>query len=89
MRTDLSENPASMEDLLNEVSRMRSAITDAVDDGVKSALRAIKQGRDAAEDAYDDARRAVKRKPMQAVGLFFAAGVVIGCAVTWLGSRRD
>jgi hypothetical protein len=31
-------------------------VTEAVDDGVQSALRAVKQGRDAADDAIHDAR---------------------------------
>ena len=56
---------------------------DAVDDGVKSALKAAKQGRDVAEDAIDDAKRAVKRNPLEAVGIVFAAGVLVGCIASW------
>jgi ElaB/YqjD/DUF883 family membrane-anchored ribosome-binding protein len=82
------QKPATVEDLMNEASKIKSAVTDAVDDGIKSALRAIKQGRDTAEDAIDDAKRAVKRNPLQAIGIFFAAGVVTGCVVTCLGFRR-
>jgi ElaB/YqjD/DUF883 family membrane-anchored ribosome-binding protein len=78
-----------VEDVLSEVSRLRSVVTDAVDDGMRSALRAIKQKRHAAEDAIDDAKRVVKRNPLQALGVFFAAGVVVGCLVAWLGSRRS
>jgi ElaB/YqjD/DUF883 family membrane-anchored ribosome-binding protein len=85
---DRLQKPATVEDLINEASKIKSAVTEAVDDGVKSALRAIKQGRDVAEDAIDDAKRAVKRNPLQAVGIFFAAGVVAGCVVTRLGFRR-
>lgn len=80
--------PATVDDVLNEISKIKSAVTDAVDDGVKSTLKAIKQGRDAAEDAVDDAKRAVKRNPLQAIGIFFAAGVVAGCLVTCFGFRR-
>jgi ElaB/YqjD/DUF883 family membrane-anchored ribosome-binding protein len=85
---DRLQKPATVEDLMNEASKIKSAVTDAVEDGVKSALRAIKQGRDVAEDAIDDAKRAVKRNPLQAIGIFFAAGVVTGCVVTCLGFRR-
>jgi ElaB/YqjD/DUF883 family membrane-anchored ribosome-binding protein len=85
---DRLEKPATVEDVLKEVSRMRSAVTEAVDDGVKSALRAIRQGRDAAEDAIDEAKRAVKRNPLQALGIVFAAGIAAGCLLTWMGSRR-
>lgn len=86
------EKPATVEDVLREVSRMKTVVTDAVDDGVRSALRTIRENRNAAEDALDDAlydaKRAVKRSPFQAVGLFFAAGVVTGCVMTCLGFRR-
>jgi len=91
MQVDLIDKlpkSATVEDVLTEFSKIRSTITDAVDDGVKSAFKAIKQGRDAAEDAIDDAKRAVKRNPLQAIGMFFAAGVVVGCVVTSLGFRR-
>lgn len=92
MTLDKLEKPATMDDVLHEVSRIKTVITDAVDDGVRSALRAIKHGRHAAEDAIDDAiddaRHAVKQKPLEAVGIFFVAGVVTGCLVTWIASRR-
>ena len=80
--------PATVEDVLHEVSKIRTTVTEAVDDGVKSAVRALKQGRDAAEDVIDDARRTVKRNPLQAVGVVFAAGVLVGCVLTMIGRRR-
>jgi ElaB/YqjD/DUF883 family membrane-anchored ribosome-binding protein len=85
---DKLQKPATVEDVINEVSKIKSAISDAVEDGVKSAMKAIRQGRDAAEDAIDDAKRSVRRNPLQAVGVVFAVGVVIGCVITGLGSRR-
>ena len=85
---DKLQKPATVEDVIDEISKIKAAVTDAVDDGIKSALKAIRQGRDAAEDAIGDAKLAVKRKPLQAVGVFFAAGVVTGCLVTCLGFRR-
>lgn len=88
MPTDVFEKPATVEDVLREVSKIKSTVTDAVDDGVRSAFKAIKQGRHAAEDAIDDARHAVKRNPLQAVGLVFAAGVVTGALVAWIGFRN-
>jgi ElaB/YqjD/DUF883 family membrane-anchored ribosome-binding protein len=88
MSVDFMEKPATVDDVLREVSRMKSVVTEAVDDGVQSALRAIKQGRFAAEDAIHDARRAVKQNPLQAVGVCFAAGVLTGCLVVWTSMRR-
>ena len=74
---DKLEMPATVDDVLREVSKIRTTVTEAVDDGVKSAVRAMKQGRDAAEDVIDDARRTVKRNPLQSVGVVFAVGVLV------------
>jgi len=47
---DKLDMPATVEDVLKEVTRIRETVTEAVDDGVKSAVRALKQGRHAAEE---------------------------------------
>jgi ElaB/YqjD/DUF883 family membrane-anchored ribosome-binding protein len=85
---DKLDMPATVEDVLKEVTRIRETVTEAVDDGVKSAVRALKQGRHAAEDAIDDARHTVKQKPLQSVGLVFVIGVLAGWVISAL-SRRD
>lgn len=88
MPAEIFEKPATVEDVLREVSKMKSVVADAVDDGVRSALRAIKQGRSAAEDAIQDTRHAVKQNPLEAMGIAFAAGVGIGVLAAWIGMRR-
>lgn len=85
---DKLEMPATVEDVVREVSKIRSTVTEAVDDGMKSAVRAIKQGRDAAEDVIDDARHSVRRNPFKAVGVVFAIGVLAGCLLSLMGRRR-
>ena len=85
---DKLDMPATVEDVLKEVTRIRETVTEAVDDGVKSAVRALKQGRHAAEDAIDDARHTVKQKPLQSVCLVFVIGVLAGWVISAL-SRRD
>lgn len=87
MPTDLMEK-VTLDDVFREVSRMKSVVTDAVDDGVRSAVKALKQGRHAAEDAIYDAKHAVKQNPFQAIGVVFAAGVVTGALAAWIGFRR-
>jgi ElaB/YqjD/DUF883 family membrane-anchored ribosome-binding protein len=86
---EILEKSASVDDVLREVSRIKSVVTDAVDDGVRSALRAAKQGRAFAEDTIHDARYAIKRNPLQAAGILLAAGVVIGSLITWICYPRD
>jgi ElaB/YqjD/DUF883 family membrane-anchored ribosome-binding protein len=80
---------ATVDEVLREVSHIKSVVTEAVDDGVRSALRAAKQGRAFAEDKIDDARHAIKRKPLQAAGIFLAAGIVIGSVITLICYPRD
>lgn len=77
-----------VEDALREASRIKAMVTEAVEDGVKAATKAIKQGRNAAEDAIGDARHTVRQNPFQAMGVIFAAGVLTGSLLGWLGSRR-
>lgn len=88
MPPEILENVGSVDDVLREVSKIKSIITDAVEDGVKSAVYALKKGRHAAEDAIDDARHTVKQRPFQAMGVVFAAGFLTGSLLGWLGSRR-
>jgi ElaB/YqjD/DUF883 family membrane-anchored ribosome-binding protein len=89
MPPDLSEVTASVEDALREVARIKSMVTEAVEDGVKTAVKAIKQGRYAAEDMVGEARHTVKQNPLQAMGIVFAAGVLTGAVVAWIGTRRS
>jgi ElaB/YqjD/DUF883 family membrane-anchored ribosome-binding protein len=88
MLANALEKPATIENSLHEVSKIRSKITDAVEDGVRSASQAIKHGRHAAEDAIAGAKHTVKRRPLQAMGTLFAAGVLAGTVFTWIGFRR-
>lgn len=89
MPSNFVELPASVEEALREVSRIKSVVSEAAEDGVKSAVKTLRQGRDAAEDAIDDARRTVRQRPFQAVGVVFAIGMLVGVLVTWIGSRRS
>jgi len=82
------EKAPSVEDVFREVSRIKTVVSEAVEDGVKSALKAIKQGRDTAEDVLDDAKHTVKQKPFEAMGIVFAVGVLTGACLTWVSTRR-
>lgn len=88
MPADILEKPATVEDVAREVSKIRSIVADAVQDGVRSARQAIKHGRYAAEDVIEEAQHAVKQRPLQAMGIPFAAGVLAGSFLAWIGFRR-
>ena len=88
MLADVLEKPATVENPLREVSKIRSRVTDAVEDGVRSASQAIRHGRHAAEDAIEEAKHTVKQRPLKVMGTVFAAGVLVGTLLTWIGFRR-
>ena len=88
MLANVLEKTAMVESPLREVSKIRSRVTDAVGDGVRSASQAIRHGRHAAEDAIEEAKHTVKQRPLQAIGTVFAAGVLAGTFFTWIGFRR-
>ena len=88
MSAETLKVPAAVEDALYEAARIKSIVTDAVEDGVRTALKSIKQGRHAAEDLIGDVRHTTKQKPFQALSIVFAAGVVAGGLLAWIGSRR-
>ncbi len=88
MPTDTLERPAAVEDAVREVSKIRSIVTDAVKDSIRSANQAIRHGRHAAEDVIEEAKHTVKQEPLQSIGIVFAAGVLAGGLLTWIGFRR-
>jgi ElaB/YqjD/DUF883 family membrane-anchored ribosome-binding protein len=88
MPADVLEEPATVEGVPREVSKIRSMVADTVEDGVRSARHAIKHGRYAAEDVIEEAQHRVKQRPLQAMGIVFAAGVLAGGFLAWIGFRR-
>ena len=88
MPANVSERPETVENPLREVSKIRSMVTDAVEDGVRSASQAIRHGGYAAEDAIEEAKHTIKQRPLQAMGTVFAAGILAGTFLTWVGFRR-
>jgi ElaB/YqjD/DUF883 family membrane-anchored ribosome-binding protein len=71
-----------------EVSRLTTTVTQAVEDGFKTAVKAVEQGRQATGDMIDDGKRMMRRKPVESAGVIFAAGILTGAILTWVSSRR-
>jgi ElaB/YqjD/DUF883 family membrane-anchored ribosome-binding protein len=84
---DDAAKAVNLEDVLKEASKFKAVVAEAVEDGVKSALRAVKQGRHRAEDALDDAKHAVRKNPVEAVGIAFVAGLLAGGLAAWITAR--
>jgi len=65
-----------------EASRLKSVVSDKVDDSLVTAKRAVKRGYGSAEDLMDEATHNIKRYPLRSVIGAFAIGAVAG----WLCS---
>jgi ElaB/YqjD/DUF883 family membrane-anchored ribosome-binding protein len=89
MQTEILEKTKEVrEQLESEVKRAKEAVTDAVDNGIVAAKRAVKQGRRAAEDLVDDAEYRVKQHPFSALGVSLGIGVGLGAALGILLARN-
>lgn len=89
MPADLLDKAPSVDEVIREVSRLTTTVTQAVEDGFKSAVKAVEQGRQATEDMIDDGKRMMRRKPVESAGVIFATGMLMGAFLTWIASRRD
>jgi ElaB/YqjD/DUF883 family membrane-anchored ribosome-binding protein len=88
MPADVLKNMATPEEARRQVSKVRSIVSEAVGDSVRSASRVIKHGRLAAEDLIDEAEHRVKQQPFRSVGVAFASGVLAGTLLTWIAFSR-
>lgn len=100
MLAKVKETPAMAGEVLREASRIGNKVAGAVKDGVRGANQQIKdgvrmtneqiqRGRHAAEEMLDDARLRVKRKPLKAVAVVFAAGLLSGGVIAHAAMRRS
>ena len=89
MASELLEKVPSIDEVSREVSRLSTTVTQAVEDGFKSAVKAVEQGRKATEDMIDDGKRMMRRRPVESASVIFAAGLLTGAVLTWIASRRD
>ena len=88
MQTEIREKTIEVRDQLEaEVKRVKAAVSDAVDNGIVAAKRAVKQGRRAAEDLVDDAEYRIKR-PFSTLGVTLGIGMGLGAAIGVLLARN-
>jgi ElaB/YqjD/DUF883 family membrane-anchored ribosome-binding protein len=71
----------------HEARLLKTRASDAVEDGVHAAKRAITRGMHDLEDMRDSAAYRVKRAPLMTVGLAAGAGLLLGLVVGWIVGR--
>jgi ElaB/YqjD/DUF883 family membrane-anchored ribosome-binding protein len=67
----------------DEVARLKTAASQAVEDAASEANRFAKRSRYAAEDLIEDAAHRVKRDPLRSVSFGVAIGLGIGALAVW------
>ena len=70
------------------IGRVKEAVADGVENGIKTAKRAVRQGGRRAEDLVDDAEYQVKQHPLSAVGISFGIGLGLGSVIGLLLARK-
>ena len=71
----------------DEVSRLKTEASQAVEDGVVAVRRLARRGRAATEDLVDDAAYRIKHDPIRSVAMGLAIGFGLGALVVWLATR--
>jgi len=64
--------------VLGRLNERREAVSEAIEDGRKTANRIIDRTRENAEDLVYQVSRSIKRTPIRSVMMALAAGAVIG-----------
>jgi ElaB/YqjD/DUF883 family membrane-anchored ribosome-binding protein len=76
--------------LSHDARMLKSVATDAVNDGIYEARRAVKCVERDLADVRDEAAYRVKREPLKAVGVAVGFGVCVGVAfgvLAWFAAR--
>lgn len=68
---------------LPDLKTAPSATQDAIEEALRAARRAIRQGMHDLEDLRDAAALRVRHSPFKAVGLALGVGLVLGGAAVW------
>ena len=84
----LVDKVVDTERLEKNVNALKDRAAEALDDSLKSVKRTAKRRMNELEDLKDDAAVRVKKAPLAAVAVTFAAGLLFGVALGWFGHRK-
>jgi ElaB/YqjD/DUF883 family membrane-anchored ribosome-binding protein len=77
----------TLEEMAQSASRLKSSVSDAVEDNIHRVRRAAKRGWHSAQDLVDNADYRVRRHPFEAVAITAGTGFAIGFLVGWAINR--
>lgn len=84
--------PQGVEEAMKQVEKSfhasKMVVSEALEDSKMAANRLVKQGRYAVEDCMAETAHMVKRNPMGAIAVAFAAGAIIGLLMPRM-ARKD
>jgi ElaB/YqjD/DUF883 family membrane-anchored ribosome-binding protein len=81
------EKTRQAEEFAKEARELKARATEVFEDGMHAARRTLKRRVHDFEDLRNDTARRVKRAPFTALGVTFAAGLMLGVIVGWVGHR--
>jgi ElaB/YqjD/DUF883 family membrane-anchored ribosome-binding protein len=79
----------TVERVQEEVARLRAQTASVLQDGVHAAERSLKRTRETLIDARDETAYRVKRQPLRAVAIAFAAGALVGLVLAAFRRHRN
>ena len=75
------------EHVAHDARRMTERAAEVLEDGLHAAKRTYKRRVHELEDLRDEAETRVRKNPMAAIGVTFAAGLAMGVVIGWIGHR--
>jgi ElaB/YqjD/DUF883 family membrane-anchored ribosome-binding protein len=73
--------------LAKDAGLLKARASEVLDDGLRAVKRTAKQRLNDLEDLTDDATMRVRKAPLAAVAVTFAAGLLFGVALGWFSRR--
>ena len=77
----------TLEEMAQNASRLKSSVSDAVEDKMHRLRRTAKRSWHSAQDLVDNAAYRVRRHPFEAVAIAAGTGFAIGFLVGWAINR--
>jgi len=79
---------AQVAESIRKLTRVTSAMAEAIDEGVGAIKLAVKRSSDLAEEMMDDTTHRVQRHPVETMVATFGAGIIVGTLIGWMASRK-